>query len=244
VYRTLDGGTTWEEVNSGLPDFSEIVLLSKILIHPSNPDIMHLVTSEGLFRTTNATGACDWTFVFQPTDGGLFNIEYHPADPTTLFLSGKNVYRSSDGGLTWNELVDSGLDGVDQFVVGSGVVTRIQIALSESAPVLLYAMVLMDPTTTSDNAYFAKYENETWTELGINDQGGNQISIEADITRTAMAVNPIDEDHVLYGQDQFLEFINDYWKLYNYLPKEQATLTTMISSFILIINLEEISWFM
>jgi xyloglucan-specific exo-beta-1,4-glucanase len=69
VYRTMDAGITWDAANNGIPDLSTTILLSKLLIHPANPDIMHLVSSEGLYRTDNATTGCNWNLVTDaPTD--------------------------------------------------------------------------------------------------------------------------------------------------------------------------------
>ncbi len=220
VYRTLDGGVTWQAVNNGLPQFSQqngqAANCSKLLIHPTNPNLMRLVTTTGLYQTTNATGACTWSLIFNPAQESLFNIEYHPTNTNNLYLSGKNVYQSTNGGTSWTPLVNGQGNGVSQFLQGFDQIRRIQIAVSTATPGLLYAMLLLEPNGSDGNpsqrqAHFLRYQNNIWTELGVLDQVGASVGLTRDHTRTAMAVNPLDGQNVLYGQASFFEFVNSYW---------------------------------
>jgi|GEM_PF-3479693 len=221
VYRTLDGGVTWQAVNNGLPQFSQqngqAANCSKLLIHPTNPNLIRLVTTTGLYQTTNATGACTWSLIFNPAQESLFNIEYHPTNSNIMYLSGKNVYQSTNGGTTWAPLVNGQGNGVNQFLQGFDQIRRIQIAVSSATPGLLYAMLLLESNGSDGNpsqkqTHFLRYQNNTWTELGTLNQVGASVGLARDHTRSAMAVNPFDGQNVLYGQAHFFEFISSYWK--------------------------------
>src|SRR6266581_2688254 len=59
VYKSTDGGATWKHV--GLTDSHHI---ARIVIHPTNPDIVYVAAMGHLFSTNEERG------VFKTTDGG------------------------------------------------------------------------------------------------------------------------------------------------------------------------------
>ncbi len=123
VYRTSDGGQTWDPANVGVkayffpdpwPEFGQCV--HKVAMHPSRPDRMYLQNHHGVYRTDD--GATSWQSIADglPSDFG-FPMVVDPADPDTIFVfplvadgqrippDGKaRVWRSRDGGDSWDEL--------------------------------------------------------------------------------------------------------------------------------------------
>lgn len=73
----------------------------------SNPDILYAGTeSSGVFKTTDK--ALTWTLVSKNEVfvGGLTAIQIHPTDPNNVIVGNNNrLYQSTDGGLTWNEIL-------------------------------------------------------------------------------------------------------------------------------------------
>jgi len=54
VYRSQDGGQTWQPVNAGLFNSQTgYFYVPKLLIDPSNNNVMYAATSIGIFKTTN-----------------------------------------------------------------------------------------------------------------------------------------------------------------------------------------------
>ena len=205
---------TWDEVNSGLPSFSEIVILSKILINPTNPDIMHLVTSEGLFYSTNATTGCDWVQITEVTDDGIYDIEYHPTDASIMYLSGTNVYRSVDGGVTWGNgpLLDSqGLDIAQHF--NGQTAKRITVATSIADPQIFYAMAFIEGAIPASNcAFLVKYNGLDWELIHEPTcEPSDPFDFHYDITRLGFEVNPYDANQILFGQAAFFEWDGTFW---------------------------------
>ena len=124
VVRSIDGGSTFTEVNNGLTDHR----VSHLAISPrfNFDSVVFASTPSGLFKSSDASGS--WTKVA----GGLPAVEitgvvYSPnfATDNTLYAAalGFGVYASANGGTTWSLLstsgmVDLGLTGI-QLVEGN-----------------------------------------------------------------------------------------------------------------------------
>ncbi len=151
VYRSNDGGKTW--LHLGLEDTKHI---GRIAVHPSDPDTAYVAAlghlwganpQRGVFKT--ADGGRSWEKVlFLDQDTGAVDIVMHPGDPQTLFAalyqrrrtpfgfngggSGSGIYRTRDGGRSWQELTQ----GLPRGPKG-----RIGLAVSKSSPSIVYASV-------------------------------------------------------------------------------------------------------
>ena len=125
VYKSTDGGKTWNHL--GLKDTRHI---SRILIHPTNPDIAYVGAlghafgpndERGVFMTTD--GGKTWAkTLFIDNEHGISDMEIDASNPNILyaaawrferkpwtFVSGSEksgVYKSIDGGRTWNKLTN------------------------------------------------------------------------------------------------------------------------------------------
>ena len=123
IYKSVDAGKTWSHV--GLPDSSQI---GRIGIHPTNPDVAYVAAighpygpnaERGVFRTRD--GGKSWQKVLFVNDKtGAADIAMDPSDPQVLYATtwqllrtpwditstgpGGGLYKSTDGGETWNKL--------------------------------------------------------------------------------------------------------------------------------------------
>lgn len=95
MFTSDDGGQTWQSVS-----FPGAGKIERILIHPSNSNIVFASSYYGLYKTTN--GGSSWTQVLSHTLG--YDIEFKPGDPSVVYYSGTRVYQSTDGGDTFTEL--------------------------------------------------------------------------------------------------------------------------------------------
>ena len=137
VYRTTDGGETWEPRNQGVsaiflpegqqyPAYGQCV--HKVARHPARPERLYLQNHGGVFRSDDEGGS--WASIADglPSDFG-FPVVVHPHEPDTVFLfplgggegrypvdAQARVWRSRDAGDTWERLGDGQLP--DGFYVG------------------------------------------------------------------------------------------------------------------------------
>jgi len=123
-YRTDDGGQTWSPYNKNVradfmgtqfPEFGQCV--HKMVMHPSNPNVIYQQNHCGVYRSDNAGE--DWIDIGEgrlPSRFG-FPIAVHPADPRTIYIAleesdqfrmsvdGKfSVWRSRDAGESWKRM--------------------------------------------------------------------------------------------------------------------------------------------
>ena len=123
VYRTDDGGRTWQARNRGVraqflpdpnPEFGQCV--HKIVSHPSRPERLFLQNHWGLYRSDD--GGDSWQDIARgvPSDFG-FAMTMHPHDAETVYIvplesdefrctpEGRlRVYRTRDAGGSWEPL--------------------------------------------------------------------------------------------------------------------------------------------
>lgn len=154
VFKSIDAGKTWTHI--GLEATRQI---GRIVVDPQDPNrvfvaaLGHVYQSNperGVFRTTD--GGAHWTKVlFKSNDIGAVDLALDPSDPKTVYASlwatrrppwsvysppnlpGGGLFKSTDGGSTWNQLA-GGLPS-DAFV------GKIGIAVAPSNPKRLWAVV-------------------------------------------------------------------------------------------------------
>ena len=125
VLKSTDGGTTWG--TTGLAwTVTQGRNISRILVNPTNPQIVMAFASNGIWRSTN--GGTTWT---QPTGtfNGIMDAEFKPGDPTTVYAAGTVFKKSTDSGATWTA-VTTGLTGIG----------RLAIAVTAANPSYVYVL--------------------------------------------------------------------------------------------------------
>ena len=113
VLKSTDGGNSWN--TTGLSwNVSQGRRISRLLINPTNPQIIMSFGSSGVYRSTD--GGQNWV---QPTGGtsSLKDAEFKPGDPNTVYTAGSSFKRSVDGGQSWSS-VSTGLSNVGRMAIG------------------------------------------------------------------------------------------------------------------------------
>ena len=102
VFRSADGGATWQNVSAGLPDDIGIALAPLVV-----DSQVHLLgtwfgSGSGIFRTTD--GGETWEQVF---DGGISSPPLVAQSDGAIYWlqeGGGSMLRSTDAGVTWEEI--------------------------------------------------------------------------------------------------------------------------------------------
>ncbi|MDX8503117.1 hypothetical protein RFM99_32660 [Mesorhizobium sp. VK4C] len=153
IYRSTDAGRSW--THSGLKETRHI---GKICIHPHDPDIVYVAAlgdafgpneDRGVFRSND--GGKTWQkILYRNPDAGAVDISIDPNNPRIIFATtwqarrsfwhlnsggpGSGLFRSFDGGDTWEEL--SGRNGLPPGILG-----KIGVSVSEAQRGRVYALI-------------------------------------------------------------------------------------------------------
>ena len=173
VYVSKDGGASWK--NMGLKKSEHI---SKILVHPSNSDVIWVAAQgplwskgdeRGLYKSTDGgatwkktLGDAEWT--------GVTDIVMDPRNPDQLYAAtwqrhrtiaalmggGPNsgIHRSTDGGETWEELKSG---------IPSGKKGKIGLAISPQQPDVIYAAIELN--RTKGGVFRSTNRGSSWTKM-------------------------------------------------------------------------------
>lgn len=176
LYKTFDGGSNWQKI--GLDSCERI---SKIVIDPTNSDILYVAVPgalwsdskhRGLYKTTD--GGKTWTrILYVDVKTGCADVIVDPKNPSVVYAStwqfrrtpwsftsggkGSALMKSTDGGKTWKK-IQNGFDGQEMG--------RICLAMSPSETNKLYAIA-----ESKNTALYATNDGgENWSKksAGMN----------------------------------------------------------------------------
>jgi len=209
VYRSTDGGGTWE--NLGLKDSQHV---GKILIDPRDSKTVYVAAQgplwnpggdRGLYKT--ADSGKTWKKVLEISENtGVSDIAFDPRNPDVLYAVAYQrrrhvwtlidggpesaIYKSVDAGATWKKLTEG---------MPKGDIGRIGIAVSPVAPDTVYATV---ESLAKDSGFYRT------TDAGAHwEKRGGYLSTSPQYYQEIFA-DPLNVDRV-YAMDTFLQVTND-----------------------------------
>ncbi len=155
VWKTSDGGESWTHMG-----LEETFTISRILVHPENPDIVYVAASghewtqnkeRGLYKTTD--GGESWEkILYKGPESGVNDLVMDQRDPEVLYATtwqrtrlkwndprtyethkDNGIWKTTNGGKNWKQLSD----GLPE----SKYMGRTGIDVARSNPDVLYAFV-------------------------------------------------------------------------------------------------------
>lgn len=108
VFRTTNGGVTWNSAQSGLSGGENAAWVGPIEVHPTTSGTFY-TARQRVYRSTNNGGS--WTAISGNINGSssVRELTISKSNPSIMFAtSGSQVFKSTDAGATWSN-VTSGL---------------------------------------------------------------------------------------------------------------------------------------
>lgn len=209
IFRSNDYGQSWEDISGNfLNFFPKGGMCRKMAINPLNPDQIVVATTEGVIKTDNATGKeATWENVFHdiaPLKRDVRGIVFKPGDANIIYASGKDIFRSEDGGNSWITITGWDVDLDLENLPDNLKVRRINIAVTPAAPERLYAYILGDHMVNKNKplgAHIALFENGNWRIIDTRFSSGTGYFAD---NWMAIAVSPVDGNAVYYANTKLI----------------------------------------
>jgi len=193
VMKSTDGGATWNSTGLNWTT-TQARVMRKIIIDPTNSNILFVVSSHGLFRSSDA--GSNWTSVF---GGSIRDVEFNPANTNTVFMCTQSLFYKSTNGGNQNTFsnISSGLPG------GAGI-GRLSIAVTPDDTTYVYVLA----SDAGDASFLGLYRStntgtsfslrtNTPNVFGYNTNGGD--SGGQSWYDMALAVSPTNKNEVYTG---------------------------------------------
>jgi photosystem II stability/assembly factor-like uncharacterized protein len=215
VYKSTDAGATW--TNMGLRETGRI---GRILIHPTNPDIVYVCAAgrltgpqreRGVFRSIDGGKTWEQSLFVDP-DTGCSGLTMDAANPNTLFAGawrvvmhtygmftsvpesefsshgpGSGVYVTHNGGASWKRIDGHGMPKPP--------VGKVDVAIAPGNPQRVYALI---QTPDQGSLWRSDDGGENWTngswQRALIGRAGYYIHLD---------VSPSDADEVLVTNSSF-----------------------------------------
>lgn len=191
IFKSMDGGETWEQLESTIT--TDFFFVNRLIVDPDDEQLVLAATNTGIFRSVN--GGTSWLEVYED-QGRVQDIRYMPGNFSTQFAADNAccILRSTDAGETWEINYDAFFSGV----------ARIELATSTANPSWVYAATQLTSADRGGDIYFTQDGGDTWTLAQDEDNtptnwfdpgtGGNQGWYD-----NTIAVHPFAPDSLLIG---------------------------------------------
>ncbi len=191
IFKSVDAGETWQSANTGLPFVytddpgdtdGKYISVHTLVPDPKTPTTLYAFTGQSIYKSVDA--AVSWQPIAQEglPNGAILSLVIDPAAPQTLFVTvslpyetSHHLYRSADGGDTWDQLPVPPFTSHDLRIIGDG-----------QTPQTLYLCAY-----DYNLAYRSTDGGDTWAYAPFG--APNSATI------TAFAVDPHDPDNLYAG---------------------------------------------
>ncbi|MFN5183909.1 MAG: VPS10 domain-containing protein [Bacteroidota bacterium] len=190
VFKSTDGGLTWN--TTGLTwTVNQARTISRLIIDPTNPQILLAASSVGIWRTSN--GGTNWT---QTSTTPVNDIEFKPGATATVYATGTRFLKSTNNGASFTQIT-TGLPA-------NTAVDRMSVAVSVANAAYVYVLA----GNATDNGFNGVYRSTNdgasfttqattpnlmgWSNNG-SDVGGQSWFDQG------LAVSPTNANEVLVG---------------------------------------------
>ena len=207
LWKTTDGGQTWEPVTDGLIGSSSI---GAVAVCEADPDVVYIGTGEtelrgnvqqgdGLYKSSD--GGLTWAHIGLREAQNFSRVRIHPTDCNIVWTAAfgkhskanreRGIYKSTDGGISWRMV----LNRPDNEWTGG-----VDLSVDPNNPDVLYAALWeawrkswgMSSGGTGGGLFRSTDGGETWDELTGSKEGlpGGVLG------KIGVAISPANPDRV------------------------------------------------
>ncbi len=217
IFKSIDAGESWTQLTSTASN-SDFRNTFKIIVHPSNPDILLAAVSETSAKIFQADLKCT---IYKSIDGGVSWVEkyttnrrimdfvFHPSDFNIQYASvfATGVIKSTDAGENW---LTAGTE-----IISTG---RIVLAIAPSDATRIYASVQgsisgvigpANPTGANGSDLYVSVNSGNNWELLLEQNNGinhNFLDGQGEYDNT-IVVNPYNENEIYVGGVDLFQMI-------------------------------------
>ena len=204
LWKTVDGGTTWQPVTDGQIRSSSV---GAVAVAETDPDVIYIgmgevalrgniMQGDGVYKSTDAGDT--WIHMGLADSQVISRIRVHPVDPDVVYVAAfghaagsnetRGIFRSRDGGATWDNVLSRNhkTGGVD-------------LVIDRSDPDVLYAALWeayrvsyqMSSGGPGSGLFKSMDGGETWTELTRKPGMPDGV-----IGKIGVAVSPADSNRI------------------------------------------------
>ncbi len=197
VLKSTDGGNAWNY--TGLKwNETDNYLGYKLIMHPSDFNVLLVGTSNGIFRTAN--GGSTWISVLNFENAYIYDIEFMPNNGQVVYAGayGGKFYKSTDGGITW----------ALKHTVPGIYANRVSISVTPANSSNVYFLVANNSgqTYTFNGIYYSNNMGETgsWVQgastlPNVFSGDGTALIGRQESYDHSMAVSPINQNKLITG---------------------------------------------
>lgn len=229
IYKSTDGGVSWNY--SGVTPtpwtFNSRRRISKIMVRPNSDDVVYSLVYyhswaggshwEGdIYKTID--GGQNWSLMFHTNQGRLLDMEFHPTDPDTFYVSGQRLFRFIDtqantATLTPDDITNN-LGGYFEYnAAGTGHIANIQIAVTPANPDNVYAIAFGNCINSGNcqslentsrvgiqNLWISNNTGDGFTAINSDFPNvGYNTAVQGSFLLLCLDVSDVDEDIIYVG---------------------------------------------
>lgn len=170
VYKSNDGGLTWNETGLNPSNTTINFLANEIVIDPNDSNILWLGTNSGLMKSTN--GGASWSV---KQSGNIKDFKLKPGDSNTIYAVSSNRYFKSIDGNTFSAITSTLPESSGRLVLGTSIANpEVLYILSANTSANGYSFQgiykSIDSGTTfikSNNTTNILESNQAWFDLAL-----------------------------------------------------------------------------
>ena len=186
IYKSTDGGTSWVKT-SGTWDGN---LYNTIRMHPTNSSILYALGQWWGYLYKSTDGGDTWVRLTLPSDAHIYDLEFKPDDPSTIYVSGAGkIYKSTDDGQNFTTLTGGFSLGVIMMAVTPANADYLYAAQENAG-----SFHALFRSTDAGNSFTTVSDNTSGTNnlFGYSlDEYGGQAPRDMDII-----ASPLNADHI------------------------------------------------